>query len=165
MDGWSKSLVLRENSFKETIKCCRLQMLTESSDQFQINIRQTSSGDVTGQSGDSCPEIEKPGFVGSRVPVRACSFWWSQGIVVPSMLVPQSVDWNSSEEALIPHSQAKLQVLLVPLTSSDLAAFHQKWCESCLSMHQMTFPWFWLVTSFDFCSQICNCSKYFTSPV
>lgn len=96
-------------------------------------------------------------WVASTSAVRACSFWWSQGIVAPSMLLPQSVDWNSSEEALIPHTQAELQVLLVLLTRSDSAAFHQKWCESCLSMNQMTFPWFWLVTSFDFCSQIWNC--------
>lgn len=143
------------------------------SDQFRINIRPTSSDDVsgTGESSNSRPETEKPGFVGSRVPVRACSFWWSQRNSCSLSVVASECRlkhfWGSSEWyslSAITYTRAELQVLLVTLTRSDSAAVHQKWWESCLSMNQMTFSWF-LLSSLDSCSQILDCSGYFASPV
>lgn len=97
--------------------------------------------------------------------VRAVS---GEVIVVASMLLPQSVDWNTSEGyrlSAITHTRAELQVLLVPLTTSDSAVFHQKWCKTCPGHESDDFLIVLLVRSLDFCSQIFDCSEYFESPV
>lgn len=89
-------------------------------------------------------EREKPSFVGLQVPVRACSFWWSQrnscSINVVASECRLKDFWGScSRLSAITHPGAELQVLLEPLTSSDSAGFHHKWCESYLSMNQIIF--------------------------